>query len=160
MPTTRTLPTMQHAGLEAAARDRVGLAVLDEDVSWAHLAAEPLGRLVILVDGAPHLVPVNHVVRDGEIRFVSVPGSKLHATRHQPGASAAFEVDGYDADAHTGWSVVVHGHLHPIDDLVATAGNERRGRPGWLDGRPDRQWLRLVPTQVDGRRLGPEEDDS
>lgn len=154
MTTTPLRSRPPQAADEEAVRDRLGLAVLDDAACWNHLDAEPLGRLAVQVDGAPHLVPVNHVVRNGEILVVSVPGTKLHRATHQPGARVAFEVDGYDPATRTGWSVVVHGRLHAVDDLVEHTRNDVRGRPTWLDGYHDRQWLRIVPDRVDGRQLG------
>ncbi|MBY5160993.1 pyridoxamine 5'-phosphate oxidase family protein [Salsipaludibacter albus] len=145
-------PTMQHA-MEDPPRDRLGMTVLDEDRCWELVRGEPLGRLAVVVDGRPHLVPINHVVRDREVLFVSVPGTKLHRALHQPGGPAVFEVDGYDADDHSGWSVIVSGHLHPVQDLVEHTGLDLRGRPIWLDGYRDRSWLRLVPEHVNGRTL-------
>lgn len=134
-------------------RDRLGLVVLDEDDCWQRLTEEPVGRLALVVGGRPHLVPLNHVVRGRRVFVVSVPGTKLHDVLHRPGQPAAFEIDHYDAEGRTGWSVVVHGHLHPVQDLVEHTHQDVRGRPIWLDGYRDRTWLRLDPDRVEGRLL-------
>ncbi len=160
MATSANRTTEQLTDAGDGVRDHLGLTVLDEQVCWDHLADEPLGRLAVQVDGSPHLVPVNHVVRNSEILFVSVAGTKLHRATHQPGAQVAFEVDGYDAATRTGWSVVVQGRIHPVDDLVEHTHQDVRGRPTWLEGYRDRQWLRIVPERVDGRRLGGGTDES
>lgn len=133
--------------------DRLGLVVLDDATCWARLADEPVGRLAVVVDGRPHLVPLNHVVRNRQLLFVSVPGTKLHRVLRHPGQPAVFEVDRYDPDTHAGWSVVVHGTLHPVQDLVEHTRQDIRGRPIWLDGYRDRTWIRLQPERIEGREL-------
>lgn len=146
-------PIMQHADAAANATDRLGLAVMDDEECWQRLRDEPVGRLAVVVSGRPHLVPVNHLVRGREILFVSVPGTKLEAALRRPGVPAAFEVGDYDRDTHTGWSVVASGHLHPVMDLVEHTSLDLRGRPIWLGGYRDRNWLRLAVDDVGGRRL-------
>lgn len=150
---TQPRPAMQAAALDPELPDRSGLEVMDEHECWERVREQPLGRLAVTVSGSPHIVPVNHTTRDHEILFVSVPGTKLEATLRQPGVPASFEVDDYDGDAHTGWSVVIRGHLHPILDLVDVASLEIRGRASWLDSRHARNWVRLVPDRIEGRRL-------
>lgn len=139
--------------------DRLGMVVLDDDTCWARLADEPVGRVAVVVDGRPHLIPLNHVVRNRELLFVSVPGTKLHRVLHNPGQPAAFEVDRYDRATHAAWSVIVHGTLHPVQDLVEHTRQDIRGRPIWLDGYRDRTWIRLHPERVEGRELVPPDLD-
>lgn len=142
---------------EATTRDRLGLVVMDTDECWLRLEEAVLGRLALVVEGRPHIVPLNHVVRGRRLLVVSVPGTKLHAVLRRPGRPAAFEVDGHDTATRTGWSVVVHGHLHPVQDLVEHTHQDVRGRPIWLDGFRDRTWLRLHPERIEGRRLDHQE---
>lgn len=144
---------------DEVSQDRLGMAVLTEDECWDRLESEPVGRLAIIADRRPHLVPLNHVVRNRQLLFVSVPGTKLHDVLQQPGMPAAFEIDRYDATDHSGWSVVVNGSLHPVQDLVDHTQQDVRGRPIWLDGYRDRSWLRLTPEQVEGRELRTQKAD-
>lgn len=111
------------------------------------------GRLAVVVDGRPHLVPLNHVVGTRQLLVGSVPGTKLHRVLHHPGQPAVFEVVRYDPETHAGWSVVVHGTLHPVQDPVEHTRQDIRGRPIWLDGHRDRTWIRLQPQRVEGREL-------
>lgn len=135
------------------AHDRLGLEVIEVDECWELLSDEPLGRLAVTISGAPHIIPINYATRDHEILFVSVAGTKLEAALQRPGLPATFEIDHFDVDARTGWSVIVRGHLHPVLDLVDHTSLDIAGRPIWLDGYRDRNWLRLVPDEVGGRRL-------
>lgn len=146
-PTAGSVPDVQPT------QGQLGLTGMDLDECWERLASQPLGRLAINVDGRPHLVPVNHLVRDREILFVSVAGTKVHAALEQPGLPAAFEVDHYDARTETGWSVVLLGELAAVEDDVDHARLELLGRPIWISGVHDRRWLRLVPEHVTGRHL-------
>lgn len=130
-----------------------GLTAMGIHECWQRLANEPLGRLSICLAGRPHLVPVNHLVRDREIAFVSVAGTKSHAPLEQPGLPAAFEVDHYDNASRAAWSVVVHGELAVVDDEVEQARLELRGRPIWINGVHHRRWMLLVPEHVTGRHL-------
>lgn len=157
--TTEPRPTMQHGHTAPAETDRLGMTVLADQECWDRLRDEPVGRLAVVVRGRPHLVPVNHLVRDREILFASVPGTKLEEALNRPGVPAAFEVDAYDRDTHSGWSVVATGHLHPVMDLIEHTSLDLRGRPIWLEGYRDRNWLRLAVDQVVGRRLESTTDD-
>lgn len=139
--------------------DRLGMRVLDPAHCWDLVEGQAVGRLAIIVGSRPHMVPVNFIVRAEEILFVSVPGTKLGEALDRPGAPAQFEVDDFDVDGRTGWSVVVTGHLHPVMDLVEHTRLDIRGRPIWLDGHRDRNWLRLVPSRVEGRGIGVPADD-
>lgn len=163
-PLHRTGTTIARAEPRPAIRDvddphriaeRTGLAPMDLDECWERLASQPLGRLAICVDGQPHLVPINHLVRDREIVFVSVAATTTHATLAQPGLTAVLEVDHYDTDTDTGWSVVVAGELAVVEDDVEHARLELYGRPSWISGRHQCRWLRLVPNHVEGLHLHP-----
>src|SRR3954470_21665203 len=87
---------------------------LSDDDCWRLLAAAPFGRIAVLVDSAPEVYPVNHVVDGRSIVFRTDPGSKLHGIARSP--SVCFEVDGGDLDEQTGWSVMVKGRAVEISD--------------------------------------------
>ncbi len=130
-----------------------GLAVLDRDACVELLEGERVGR-VALCDGYPIVLPVLYALLDGDVVFRTAPGEKLiAATLHR---IVAFEIDAYDADTHTGWSVDVIGtaeeilHPHELDrvrglDLPAYAGAAR-----------DR-FVRIRTKTMTGRRLAPED---
>jgi uncharacterized protein len=71
------------------------------------LADRQLGRIGLSVGALPVVLPVNYVV-DGERVVVRTgAGSKLAAAMR--GAVVCVEIDEVDADARTGWSVLVTG---------------------------------------------------
>ena len=117
---------------------------------WKLLGETPVGRIGVLVDSAPEIYPVNHVVDRDTIVFRTGPGSKLRGLDRSP--SVCFQVDGIDPVEHTGWSVLVKGwatELGNADDLRAAVDLPL---DYWtVADRPD--WVRVTPREVTGRRI-------
>lgn len=115
------------------------------------LHAGGIGRLGVVVDRTPVVLPVNYVLVDGEdVAFRSAPGTKLHAAlASEP---LAFEVDGIDERHATAWSVLVQGFARvldaeELDDL------ERRTRAATLVPAEGTRVVRLRSDSVSGRRF-------
>ena len=134
-------------------RDEQGLEILDQDECLELLASTPVGRIAWISDGRPLILPVNHVIEDGDVLFVTTPGSKLDGALRAPSAPVAYEADGYDADEHTGWSVLVEGRIEAVMDEVEQARLDREGAPAWIDVFRDRRWVRIRSESISGRRL-------
>jgi uncharacterized protein len=131
---------------------RTWLEHLSPERCWERLAQVPVGRLGVLVDGAPEIYPVNHAVDERTIVFRVDPGTKLRGLLDSP--KVCFEVDGVDADAQTGWSVLVKGRAAELTraaDLRAVADLPLRI---WSIG-PKGHWIRILPTEVTGREIHP-----
>lgn len=111
------------------------------------LASRSVGRIAFVVDGAPSVVPVNHVVDGDDIVFRTSPHSELG--RSMASGPVAFQVDDFDDFSQSGWSVLVQGSAH-YDDFD-TASSEERPRP-WAEGVRGLV-VRIRPRQVTGRRL-------
>lgn len=131
---------------------RTWLEHLRPSACWTLLAGERIGRIGVLVDSAPEIYPVNYAVDDETIVFRTDPGSKLRGLARSP--SVCFEVDGFDHDAHSGWSVLVKGRAEEIrahEDVEAAAT-----LPIVLWALGDKaHWIRLRPVEVTGRRIVP-----
>ena len=129
---------------------RTWMEHLGEEACWQLLASTPLGRVGVIVDSAPEVYPVNFRVDRGTVLFRTDPGTKLRGIDRSP--SVCFEVDDMDAAARTGWSVLVKGRaqelLHPAEVRAA----ESEPLEPWGFG-PRSHWIRIVPTEVTGRRL-------
>ena len=135
------------------------MAVIDgrtwlEDLStaecWRLLDATPVGRIGVLVDSAPEIYPVNHLVDGDSIVFRTAPGSKLRGLDRSP--SVCCQVDGIDPEAHTGWSVLVKGRATPLRNAEEVRRVADLPLDYWIAGsRPD--WVRIVAHQVTGRRI-------
>jgi hypothetical protein len=111
------------------------------------LGACQVGRLAYIArPGVPDIVPVNYALDRDDVLIRSGPGPKLQAAERRE--LVAFEVDAFDENAHTGWSVVVHGTAirgcSARRDDLATAP--------WASG-PRHTTIRISPRRITGRRV-------
>jgi len=119
----------------------------------AHLAGESVGRIAISIHALPVILPVNFVMCDGDVVFRTGSGTKLAAAT--AGTVVAFEVDYYDRDGRSGWSVLVQGRAGEIADPVEVAEVRQLPLHAWaLDGAAD-HYVRIHPTMISGRRFQP-----
>jgi len=125
---------------------------MDEDECLLLLEAEDVGRLAIVQGQVPAIFPINYVLDGGDIVFRTAPGTKV---THGPRALAAFEIDGFDREHRTGWSVVVVGALEVVapHDGAHLARHEQLPVAPWAGGRRD-ILMRLVPGTITGRIVG------
>jgi nitroimidazol reductase NimA-like FMN-containing flavoprotein (pyridoxamine 5'-phosphate oxidase superfamily) len=117
------------------------------------LASHRFGRLaVVMGNGAPVIRPVNYVFdqRSQSVVFRTARGSKLHAILHA--AKTAFEIDGIDEAARTGWSVIIEGVTAEITQPSDTRRLGRLGLEPWAPG-PKPHWVRIRAWRVSGRRI-------
>ena len=130
------------------------------DASLEHLPHEEclrllrentLGRIAVVVDDFPIVLPVNY-------RLLETSGLTWVVFRTRPGnvidqapMNAGFEIDGIDPIHHRGWSVLVRGTLHHVDADAADF-RERFDPEPWLLAERD-AWLAIQPFAISGRRL-------
>jgi hypothetical protein len=126
-----------------------GIAVLDVQTCWALVAGEEVGRLAVSVDQHPDIFPVNYAVDDETLVFRTAEGTKLSALFVD--SAVAFEVDGYDAETGTAWSVVIKGHAVevPMQDLLDDLAFPLFS---WTPTSKPR-FVRVVPDEITGRRF-------
>jgi nitroimidazol reductase NimA-like FMN-containing flavoprotein (pyridoxamine 5'-phosphate oxidase superfamily) len=131
---------------------RTGLEIIDPDECRRLLAGDSVGRLVLVDGGTPAIFPVNYALDGDAVVFRTAPGTKLTAGPRGP---AAFEIDEFDRSAHTGWSVIVTGHLEEVGPYDGETLDRITRLPvePWTGGDKP-HWLRLVPTRISGRRIG------
>jgi nitroimidazol reductase NimA-like FMN-containing flavoprotein (pyridoxamine 5'-phosphate oxidase superfamily) len=115
------------------------------------LAAHQVGRLVVVVDGQPVILPVNYRTDEGTVVFRTDAGTMLHGA---PMARVAFEIDEIDEASHEGWSVVVEGVGQDITDTVDARSEALRVLPvtPWAPG-DKAYWIKVVPRTLSGRSL-------
>jgi hypothetical protein len=142
--------------MEGDSSTRTGDAWLEElsyENCLALLRQQAVGRIGVVVDGHPIVLPVNYrLVETSAITWIAIrtrPGNVIE----QAGANVAFEIDGVDAAHRQGWSVLVRGTLHHVDPDAADF--RERFDPGpWM--RADREaWLVIEPFAITGRQLHP-----
>jgi nitroimidazol reductase NimA-like FMN-containing flavoprotein (pyridoxamine 5'-phosphate oxidase superfamily) len=110
-----------------------------------------VGRIAVIVDDAPIILPINY-------RLVETTGRTWIALRTRPGnvidqasLHVAFEIDGLDPIHQEGWSVLVRGTLHHVDAAAASFGERFDPEPWMLAERE--VWLVIEPLAITGRRL-------
>jgi nitroimidazol reductase NimA-like FMN-containing flavoprotein (pyridoxamine 5'-phosphate oxidase superfamily) len=132
-------------------RGAVWMEHLSIEECWRLLAAGPAGRLGVLVDSAPEIYPVNHVVDRGTIVFRTGAGTKRRGFDRSP--SVCFEVDQIDGRDATGWSVLVKGRAIELTDPedIRLAGLLPLHLWAFEEGT---RFVRIVPAEVTGRRIG------
>lgn len=123
---------------------------LSAEACWELLRADGVGRLAVVVDGAPEIFPVNYVVDRATLVFRSGTGTKVSAA--VPGTPVAFEIDGHDPSAATAWSVVVKGRAEAVRPGHELMEALRLPLFPWQEGTKER-FLRIVPATVTGRRF-------
>ena len=131
--------------------DRSGLEILPFTECLRLLASVPVGRIAFHADGEVVVLPVSHLVDGQDIVFRTAAGAKLSAA--EKADIVAFEADDYDAQARSGWSVVVNG---PAEILYGSAETQRLDGLGlrpWPTAVDRPFWIRIRPTSVSGRQI-------
>jgi nitroimidazol reductase NimA-like FMN-containing flavoprotein (pyridoxamine 5'-phosphate oxidase superfamily) len=117
---------------------------LCDEACWELLAATTVGRLGVVVDSAPEIYPMNYALDGKTVVLRTDSGNKLRGLDRSP--SVCFQIDGFDVEKRTGWSVLIKGRAEQAVDI---SGVELR--PWTLGEKP--KWVRIVPAEVTGRRL-------
>lgn len=151
MNTTPSDPTAaEQTASDRAVFERTGLEVLPREECWRLVAGSAVGRLAVSIANQPDVFPVNYAVDGETIVITTNAGTKLAAA--VLGAAVAFEVDGFDDDEHTGWSIVVHGKAAEISGVEETMRAEDLGIKTWAD-RDKSRFVQISPTDITGRRI-------
>lgn len=133
------------------------LEVLDEDESLALLRSAEVGRVGVVVDGQPLIFPVNHVL---EGRSIIVRTDSARMLSGASLAKVAFEADGFDAGARSGWTVLVEGIGNDVTGALDTTSERLQAVPvtPWAPG-PKSRLLRIDVRTITGRRFAGERGD-
>jgi hypothetical protein len=124
---------------------------LSRDECLALLRTHRVGRIAVVVDEYPIVLPVNY-------RLVETAGRTWIAVRTRPGnvldratTQTAFEIDEIDPPHQRGWSVLVRGNLQHVNPDAADFRARFDPEPWLLDDRD--AWLVIEPFAITGRRL-------
>lgn len=138
--------------IEPVAVDIVSrMGVIDEERCIELLTSTPVGRVGFVADGAPLVLPVNYRWHEDTIVFRTLEGLKLAAAADEQ--AVCFEVDRWDDDAHTGWSVVIRGIARQVTEWAEREQLERIGLVAWTHDTWRPIWVRIEPIEVTGRVL-------
>lgn len=133
-------------------RDRNGLEVLSRAECLELLPTVSVGRVALSIGALPVVLPVRFVVDGESVVFRTVSGSKLEAATRQ--AVVAFEADHIEPADETGWSVLLTGVAHHVEDPVALVGLRCLPLRPWIPVDAD-HFVRIPATTLTGRRIPP-----
>jgi hypothetical protein len=128
----------------------VGWQELAKSECFALLAREHLGRVAIIDGQGPVIFPVNFVLDRHMVVFRTDEGTKLDAACR--GSRVAFEIDGTDTAARTGWSVLVRGEAIEVTNPAELARLRRLPLAPWAPG-AKAHFVRILPAKLTGRRI-------
>src|SRR5262245_50460064 len=123
----------RHSGIEVILADECR-RLLSEDV---------IGRVAVVIGATPMILPVNYTLDGEDIIMRTMPGSRLDLGQ----GHAAFEVDNFDRETQSGWSVLVTGHLEEVTVYNTREMERVHALPvePWATGERN-LWLRLRPS--------------
>lgn len=124
--------------------------ILQVDECWERLRAATIGRLALVVNGGPEIFPVNYLVDHSSLVIRTGDGTKVDALRADP--RAAFEIDGFNPDDGTAFSVIIKGQAKEIsnpDELRETVSLDVSP----LQSGVKNHFIRIIAEEVTGRRF-------
>jgi nitroimidazol reductase NimA-like FMN-containing flavoprotein (pyridoxamine 5'-phosphate oxidase superfamily) len=132
------------------------LEELTNDESMRLIGQAEVGRIGFTGRYGPVVLPVNYKVIDGAVVFrteeygtisedlrTGIPDAEYHV---------AFEVDDMDPATRTGWSVLLQGAAHHVDDESERASLLAVGVEPWAGGERA-LFMRITPAHITGRRI-------
>jgi nitroimidazol reductase NimA-like FMN-containing flavoprotein (pyridoxamine 5'-phosphate oxidase superfamily) len=127
-----------------------GLVELDREECLRLAATKRIGRVALLDHDEPAVLPVVYAIDGDDVVFRTAPGQKLVAAVLQ--RVVVFEVDAYDEEARTGWSVNIVGPASEIVHPAELARARALSIEPWAGEARDR-FVRISNETTTGRRL-------
>lgn len=136
-------------GPAPAAGERV-LRVLSAQECLSLLEPGGVGRVGFMSADGVVILPVNFAVAGQTIVFRTAPDTLLAVYGNAP---VSFEADRLDEVLREGWSVLVQGHAHLVNDEHQLQRLEYATRlEPWAGGARD-VYVRITPARISGRRI-------
>ena len=132
------------------------LSVLSSEECYQLVGTRQFGRLGVIADHYPLIIPVNYAMDAGIVVIRSRPGLKLDSVQH---ANVTFQVDDINESTRSGWSVLVRGQaeeLTPDHSQHIVERTHASGVQPWAPG-DEFHWVRIIPHGISGRRINPGE---
>jgi uncharacterized protein len=117
------------------------------------ISPDGIGRLGLCTADGPHIVPVSYVVDGASVVFRTSAYSVAGRYDWDRGP-AVFEVDRLDLESRRGWSVIVRGHAHLVEDLAEVDRIAVLRDPMPWAGGMRRVYVRLRWSSLTGRVVG------
>jgi len=132
------------------------LEILDEAECLRLISPGGIGRIVFPGRFDLTVLPVNYVLHDGAILFRTVEAGStdedLRTGIEHAEYRVAFEVDDINAETREGWSVLIQGPAHHLDDPAERADAIAAGVEPWAGGERE-HFIRITPARITGRRI-------
>jgi nitroimidazol reductase NimA-like FMN-containing flavoprotein (pyridoxamine 5'-phosphate oxidase superfamily) len=132
------------------------LEILDEAECLRLISPGGIGRLVFPGRFDLTVLPVNYVLHDGAILFRTAQAGStdedLRTGIEHAEYRVAFEVDDFDSESCDGWSVLIQGPAHHLDDPAEQADAMAAGVEPWPGGIRE-HFIRISPARIAGRRI-------
>lgn len=129
---------------------------LTEQESLRLIAQAEIGRIGFSGRFGPVVLPVNFKVVDGAVVFRTEErgplGEDLRTGIPDAEYKVAFEIDDINAAEQSGWSVLIQGAAHLVDDEAERATMAAAGISPWVGGERD-LYVGIKPTRISGRRV-------
>lgn len=123
---------------------------LTHEVCLVLLASHHVGRLAFVGDDDyPVVLPVNYVVDGNDIIVRTDQGATFEYT---PLHRVAFEVDSFDDETQTGWSLLVRGAGRDVTGEYPDAAESHTEPEVWAPG-DRRHTLAVRIDQISGRQI-------
>lgn len=124
---------------------------------YQKLRASSVGRIGVIVNHYPLIVPVNYALDQQTVVVRTAPGTVVADADH---AKVTLQVDEFDIEKKAGWSILMKGsgravNFDDIDELFARTMATRLA--SWAPGRR-LLWIRITPENISGRRIVPGND--
>ncbi|MGE3449170.1 MAG: pyridoxamine 5'-phosphate oxidase family protein [Microbacteriaceae bacterium] len=110
-----------------------------------------IGRVGLSVGSLPVILPVNYVLDGPRLVFRTGPGAKLDAAVRN--AVVCVQVDHIEPRWQSGWSVLVTGQAHRVDEEDVSDEARHRLVPWALSA--GNQYVAVPLDLLSGRRVGP-----
>ncbi len=131
--------------------------VLTSQECYHMLAARHVGRLGVVADGYPLVIPVNYAVDRDVVVIRTEPGSVVAHADH---GNVTFEVDEFDFTKNSGWSILIRGQAEALTAEHSKELIERTEASDvhpWAPGERN-HWMRIIPHGISGRRIVSSDD--
>jgi nitroimidazol reductase NimA-like FMN-containing flavoprotein (pyridoxamine 5'-phosphate oxidase superfamily) len=132
------------------------MSELSESESLRLIEQAEVGRIGYTGRFGPVVVPVNYKLVEGTVIIRTDEeghlGEDLRTGITGADYKIAFEVDDFDAATRTGWSVLVQGAVHHVDDKAGRVSLGAAGVESWAGG-DKALFLRITPSAITGRRI-------
>ena len=128
------------------------MTVLTSDECYRLLGTRQVGRLGVIAEHYPLIIPVNYAMDEGIVVIRSRPGLKSDNLQQ---ANVTFQVDHLDEMNRGGWSVLVRGQAEEVTDEHSERIIRHTHETGLRPYAPgtDFHWIRIIPHGITGRRI-------